>query len=259
MEFLKFEIKDKLGILTIDNQKSLNALSLSIFQELNTVLDEILSKKEILCLIITGAGEKAFVAGADIEFMSKSNVMQAAEYSKIGNSIFSKIESLPFPVIAAVNGFALGGGCELTLACDLVVASNKAKFGQPEVSLGLTPGWAGTQRLPRIVGIRKAKEMIYTGRMIKADEALEIGLVNKVVEHEQLMESALELAAQILKNAPIAVKLSKQSINDGFDGDLYRGISLETSLFSQCFSTEDFKTGTTGFLEKRKDISFSNK
>jgi enoyl-CoA hydratase len=205
-------------------------------------------------LIITGDGEKSFVAGADISEMAHLNEEQGREFGRMGAQVFRKIELLPIPVIAVVNGFALGGGCELAMACDIRIASNKAKFGQPEVGLGIIPGFSGTYRLPKLIGQGYAKEMIYTGKAIRADEALRIGLVNAVYEPEELMERAMEMAQRILANAPLAISLAKQSINEGYDLDADAAIALENDLFGQCFSTADQKEGMDAFLNKRKPV-----
>jgi enoyl-CoA hydratase len=202
-------------------------------------------------LIITGDGEKSFVAGADISEIAHLNEPQGQEFGRLGAQVFRRIELLPIPVIAAVNGFALGGGCELAMACDIRIASSKAKFGQPEVGLGIIPGFSGTYRLPKLIGQGYAKEMIYTGKVIRADEALRIGLVNAVYEPEELMGKAMEMAAMMLKNAAIAIRLAKQSINEGYDLDADAAIALENMLFGQCFATKDQKEGMDAFLNKR--------
>lgn len=239
--------EDGIAILTINNPP-MNVLNTNLLLQMGKIFDE-LKKGDVDVIIITGAG-KAFVAGADIKEMSGKNAAQASEFSKLGQSIFSRIENFPKPVIGAVNGFALGGGTELAMCCDIVVASENAKFGQPEVNLGVIPGFGGTQRLPRLVGKNKAKELIFTGSVIDANEALRIGLVNIVVKHEEVMDAAKKLAEKIKSNAPIAVKLSKELINR--DVDLNHAISLEADAFTLCFSTEDMKEGMNAFVEKRK-------
>ncbi len=208
-------------------------------------------------LIITGIG-KAFVAGADISEMKDMNAEQGREFGSLGSKVFRKIELMKKPVIAAINGFALGGGCELSMCCDIRIASSNAKFGQPEVSLGIIPGFAGTQRLSRIVGMAKAKELIFTGNMIKAEEAYNIGLVNKVVESDSLMEEAMKMATKIASNGQIAVKYSKVAINRGYEVDFEAGNEIETSLFGLSFATNDQKEGMTAFLERRK-AKFENR
>lgn len=202
-------------------------------------------------LIITGDGEKSFVAGADISEMANLNEQEGYEFGKLGAKVFRAIELLPIPVIAAVNGFALGGGCELAMACDIRIASAKAKFGQPEVGLGIIPGFSGTYRLAKLIGQGYAKEMIYTGKVIKADEALRIGLVNAIYEPEQLMPAAVEMARKMVACAPIAISLAKQSINENYDLDATASLELENKLFGKCFATKDQKEGMAAFLEKR--------
>ena len=203
-------------------------------------------------LIITGDGEKSFVAGADISEMVHLNEAQGHEFGRLGAQVFRKIEVLPIPVIAAVNGFALGGGCELAMSCDIRICSANAKFGQPEVGLGIIPGFSGTYRLPKLIGQGYAKEMIYTGKVIRSDEALRIGLVNAVYEPAELMGKAMEMAAMMLKNAPVAIGLAKQSINEGYDLDADGAIALENKLFGKCFATADQKEGMDAFLNKRE-------
>ena len=245
--------------ITINRPKALNALSTQVLTELNAALDEVAADQDVYALVITGAGEKSFVAGADIAEMKDKSVEEAAVYGKFGNEVFRKIETFRCPVIAAVNGFALGGGCELAMSCDIRVASENAVFGQPEVGLGITPGFGGTQRLARLVGAGIAKEMIFTARNIKADRAAEIGLVNKVVAAEELMPTVMKMAAGIAKNAPIAVAYAKKAINNGLQTDIDAGIAIEVEEFSNCFASEDQTYGMTCFLEKVKDKQFSNK
>ncbi len=253
--FLKTDCSDAVCTLTISAPKSLNALNSNLLKELDDFLDHIDAGTRVL--IITGDGEKAFVAGADISEMQNLTEPEGVAFGKLGAQVFRKIETLPIPVIAAVNGFALGGGCELALACDIRIASNRAKFGQPEVGLGIIPGFSGTYRLTKIVGMGNTKEMIYTGRAIKADEALRIGLVNAVYEPEQLMEEARSLAARILKNAPIAVRYAKQCINEEYDLPADEAIAYENTMFGKCFATKDQKAGMTAFLTK-SEAHFTN-
>lgn len=253
-QFLKVEHNEGLTVLKISAPKSLNALNSTILRELDDCVSHL---DDTRVLIITGDGEKSFVAGADISEMAHLNEEQGHEFGRLGAQVFRKIENLPFPVIAAVNGFALGGGCELAMACDIRIASNKAKFGQPEVGLGIIPGFSGTYRLPKLIGQGYAKEMIYTGKVIRADEALRIGLVNAIYEPEQLMPAALEMAQKMLANAPIAISLAKQSINSGYDLDAGAAITLENDLFGRCFATTDQKEGMDAFLNKRKP-TFTN-
>lgn len=261
MEFknVLLEKEGNVAIITINRPKALNALNTETLIDLNSAIDELEKDDDIYAVIVTGAGEKAFVAGADITEMKDMTTAEARSFSNLGNKVFRRLETLEKPVIAAVNGFALGGGCELSLACDIRIASEKAKFGQPEVGLGITPGFGGTQRLARVVGIGMAKEMIYTARTIKADEALRIGLVNKVVAPEELMNEAKAMANAITKNAPIAVKLSKAAINRGMQMDIDTAIAFEPEVFGECFATEDQKEGMTAFVEKRAEKNFKNR
>lgn len=259
METILIAKEGHVATITINRPKALNALSTQVLTELNAALDEVAADKDVYALVITGAGEKSFVAGADIAEMKDKSVEEAAIYGKFGNEVFRKIETFRCPVIAAVNGFALGGGCELAMSCDIRVASENAVFGQPEVGLGITPGFGGTQRLARLVGAGIAKEMIYTARNIKADRAAEIGLVNKVVTAEELLPTVMKMAAGIAKNAPIAVAYAKKAINNGLQTDIDGGIAIEVEEFSNCFATEDQTYGMTCFLEKVKDKQFSNK
>ncbi|KOF57415.1 MULTISPECIES: short-chain-enoyl-CoA hydratase [Clostridium] len=253
------EKEGKIAIVTISRPKALNALNSETLTELDYVLDEIENDNEVLAIILTGAGEKSFVAGADISEMKDKNVIEGRKFGILGNKVFRRLELLEKPVIAAVNGFALGGGCEISMACDIRIASSNARFGQPEVGLGITPGFGGTQRLARLVGMGMAKELIFTAKNIKADEALRIGLVNKVVEPGELMNTAKELANTIVNNAPIAVKLSKQAINRGIQCDIDTALSFESEAFGECFSTEDQKDAMTAFVEKRKPEGFKNR
>ncbi|MDD2242570.1 MAG: short-chain-enoyl-CoA hydratase [Bacteroidales bacterium] len=244
------DVKDKICTVKINNPEAMNALNSTILSELDEALTEIAANEEVSVVVITGEG-RAFVAGADISQMSTMNATEGKAFGVQGSAVFRKIENLDKPVIAAINGFALGGGCELAMACDIRIASNKAKIGQPETGLGITPGFSGTQRLPRIVGPGKAKEIIYTAKPITADEAYRIGLVNSVVEPEALMDAAYAMAKQIAKNAPIALKYSKEAIDKGMQTDIDSAISLENDLFALCFSTEDQKEGMKAFFEKR--------
>ena len=254
MGYVKYEQKDLVGIVTIDREKALNALNDEVLNDLEAAIDAI-DPVKTRCVIITGAGRKAFVAGADIGAMSKE---QGRAFSKRGNDVFRKIEKLQVPVIAAVNGFALGGGCELSLSCDIRIASENAVFGQPEAGLGITPGFGGTQRLARTVGVGRAKEMIYTCKKIKADEALKIGLVNAVYPADQLMDECMKLAGKIVRNAPIAVRQCKKAVNMGLQMDIDTAVSLEAELFGYCLDTKDQKNAMTAFCEKRKPDPFIN-
>ena len=244
------DVKDKICTVKINNPEAMNALNSTVLSELDEAFTEIAANEDVSVVVITGEG-RAFVAGADISQMSTMNATEGKAFGVQGSAVFRKIENLDKPVIAAINGFALGGGCELAMACDIRIASNKAKIGQPETGLGITPGFSGTQRLPRIVGPGKAKEIIYTAKPITADEAYRIGLVNSVVEPESLMDAAYAMAKQIAKNAPIALKYSKEAIDKGMQTDIDSAISLENDLFALCFSTEDQKEGMKAFFEKR--------
>ena len=257
MGYVTYEAEGQVGILTIDRPKALNALNSEVLDDLSAALDQV-DLAVIRALIITGAGEKSFVAGADIAQMSNLTKAEGTAFGKKGNDIFRRIETLPIPVIAAVNGFALGGGCELAMSCDIRLCSDTAMFGQPEVGLGITPGFGGTQRLARIVPVGIAKEMIYGARNIKADEAYRIGLVNHVYPLEELMPAAKKMAAGIAKNAPIAVRNCKKAINDGLDADMDKAIVIEEELFGDCFETHNQKEGMGAFLEKRKEKNFTN-
>lgn len=247
----KLEKEDGIGILTISRPQALNALNTDVLIEMHKLLADIHYDPEIKVLIITGEG-KAFVAGADISEMADMNPLDAREFALLGNSVFSTIEEMEKPVIAAVNGFALGGGCELALACDIRLGSEKAKMGQPEVGLGITPGFGGTQRLMRVVGPAKAKELIFTGKTIDAQEALGIGLLNHVYPVETLLDEAKKMAKEVAAKAPVAVQFCKRAINEGFEMDLQRGLQLEADLFALCFSTHDQTEGMGAFREKRK-------
>lgn len=248
---LVIEKENKVGVLRINRPEAMNSLNTEVLEELLMAVEQVKNDQDIFVLVITGEG-KAFVAGADISEMSTMDPVQARSFAEAGLKVFREIESMEKPVIAAVNGFALGGGCELAMACDIRIASTKAKFGQPEVGLGVTPGFGGTVRLSRLVGPAKAKELIYTGNIIKADEALGIGLVNSVSEPEELMGAAMEMANKISSNAQLAVRYSKQSINRSFETDVETAMEIERNLFGLCFSTEDQKEGMKAFGEKRK-------
>ena len=259
METILLNTEGHVATITINRPKALNALSTQVLTELNEALDQVNENKDVYCVIITGAGDKSFVAGADIAEMKDKSVEEAAAYGKFGNEVFRKIETFRCPVIAAINGFALGGGCELAMSCDIRLAADTAVFGQPEVGLGITPGFGGTQRLARLVGAGIAKEMIFGARNIKADRAYAFNLVNAVYPLEELMGAAMKMANGIAKNAPIAVAYSKQAINKGLQTDIDGGIEIEVEEFSNCFATEDQTYGMTCFLEKVKDKAFSNK
>ncbi len=277
MEFVLYEVKDAVGIITINREKALNALNSQVLDELNATLDAV-DLDSVRCLILTGAGEKSFVAGADIGEMSTLTKAEGEAFGKKGNDVFLKLEKFPIPVIAAVNGFALGGGCEISMSCDIRICSDNAMFGQPEVGLGITPGFGGTQRLARLVGAGMAKQLIYTARNIKAAEAYRIGLVNQVVSAElneagevvksakdALMDAAFKMAAGIAAQAPIAVRNCKKAINEGLQVSIDEGVAIEEKLFGDCFETEDQKAGMGNFLKKKDDptkvkvVTFVNK
>ncbi len=265
MEFVLYEVNGHVGTITINREKALNALNSAVLDELNATLDAV-DLNEIRCLILTGAGEKSFVAGADIGEMSTLTKAEGEAFGKKGNDIFRKLETFPIPVIAAVNGFALGGGCEISMSCDIRICSDNAVFGQPEVGLGITPGFGGTQRLARLVSPGMAKQLIYTARNIKAAEAYRIGLVNQVVSAEvneagevvvsakdALMAAAMKMASGIAQQAPIAVRNCKKAINEGLQVDMDQAIVIEEKLFGDCFETEDQRAGMGNFLEKDKE------
>ncbi|BCJ87638.1 enoyl-CoA hydratase-related protein [Effusibacillus dendaii] len=250
-ENLIFAVEDKIAIVTLNRPKALNALNSALLGELSQLVDTVGKDDSIEAVIITGAGDKAFVAGADIAEMKGKTPLEARAFSQLGNAIFTKIERLPQPVIAAVNGFALGGGCELAMACDIRLASPNAKFGQPEVNLGIVAGFGGTQRLPRLVGVGIAKELLMTADMISAERAAQIGLVNHVVEADQLLDKAKEMAKKMLSKAPYAVQFSKKLVNEGMNVDLDRALALESEVFGTLFGTEDRLEGMSAFVEKR--------
>ena len=244
--------------LTLDRPEALNALNAQVFDDLDRALAQA-DQKTVRCVIITGAGEKAFAAGADIAAMADMTQAEAADFSRRGNAVFRRIETFPLPTIAAVNGYALGGGCELAMACDIRLCSENAVFGQPEVTLGITPGFGGTQRLMRLVGMGKAKELIFSARTVKAPEALEMGLVNAVYPAEELLPAARKLAARIARNAPIAVRACKAAMNEGIGLPMDEAMAAEVREFSECFETQDQKRGMAGFLNKQKNFEFENK
>lgn len=258
MGYVRCEAKDAVAVVTIDREKALNALNAEVLDDLKAAFDGI-DTDVIRCVIVTGAGEKSFVAGADITEMSSLDAAGGEAFGKKGNDIFRMIETFPVPVIAAVNGFALGGGCELAMSCDFRICAEQAIFGQPEAGLGITPGFGGTQRLARLVGPGMAKQLIYTAKNIKAAEALRIGLVNAVYPAEELMAAAEKLAAQIASNAPIAVRACKRAINEGLEVSVEQAVVMEEKLFGSCFATEDQKTGMQAFLEKKKGVVFQNR
>ena len=252
------EKKGNIAVATINRPKALNALNSQVLEDLNELVDLVTADEEIRALVLTGAGEKAFVAGADIGEMSTLTKAEGEAFGKKGNDVFRKLETMPVPTIAAINGFALGGGCELSMSCDIRICADTAVFGQPEVGLGITPGFGGTQRLARLVSPGMAKQLIYTARNIKADEALRIGLVNAVYPAAELMAAAEKMADTIAKNAPIAVRACKKAINEGLDVDMDAALVIEEKLFGSCFETADQAEGMGAFLEKRA-ATFVNK
>ncbi len=252
-QFISYErIPNSIGILTINRPNVLNALNWDTLGELREFLEDVLPKEELKVLIFTGAGDKAFVAGADIAQMNEMKERDFQDYVDYAHRVYELIENESCPSIAAINGYALGGGCELALACDIRIASEKARLGFPEVKLGIFPGWGGTQRVTRILGLGKTKELVFTGEMINAEEALRIGLVERVVPHEEIMNEAKKLAGEIAKRGPIAVRLSKTAINAGSEMDLQKALLLEKTLVSLCFDSKDRVEGMNAFLEKRE-------
>lgn len=245
------ENKGNISTIILNRPKALNALNEETLLELENCLDNIKVDDSITVVIITGAGEKAFIAGADISYMQSLTVKKAKQFGELGHRVLRRIEYLPQPVIAAVNGFALGGGCELALACDMRFASSNAKFGQPEVNLGVIPGFGGTQRLPRLVGKGLATELIFSGKIIDAEEARRIGLVNQVYAQEELLAECEVLAEMIDSRGPGAVRLCKEAVNNGLEMDLGRACHYEADLFALCFSEEEQSEGMAAFLEKR--------
>ncbi len=250
-KYILREKQDHIGLLTLNHPETLNALSSAVLEELGNVFDELEADKEIYVVILTGAG-RSFVAGADIAEMSRLDPEAGRAFGRLGAAVFRKIELSEKIVIAAVNGYALGGGCELAMACDIRIASVKAKFAQPEVGLGIIPGFSGTQRLPRLVGVGKAKELIYTGTPIDGTEAFRIGLANKVTEPDQLMQEAKAMALKIASRSPLALKYAKEAINRGIETDIDTGIAFENGYFGLCFGATEQKVQMQAFLEKKK-------
>nr|WP_297704364.1 enoyl-CoA hydratase-related protein [uncultured Butyrivibrio sp.] len=252
MGFVNCEVKENIAVVTINRPEALNALNSQVLDDLAAAFDGI-DTNVVRAVVLTGAGEKSFVAGADIGEMSTLSKAEGEAFGKKGNDIFRKIEEFPVPVIAAINGFALGGGCEISMSCDIRICSENAMFGQPEVGLGITPGFGGTQRLARLIGAGMAKQLIYTARNIKADEAYRIGLVNAVYPQEELLAAAEKMASQIAANAPIAVRACKKAINDGLQVNIDDALVIEEKLFGSCFETEDQREGMANFLRKKDD------
>lgn len=252
LQYIQVSWDEELAIVTVDREEKLNALNAEVFMELGSAMDGLRYDDKVKGVIITGAGEKAFVAGADIGELAKMDAMSGVQVSRTGQGIFRSIERFPKPVLAAVGGFALGGGCELALACHLRMASENAKFGLPEVTLGIIPGYGGTVRLARLIGMGRAVELTLTGDMINAERALELGLVSKVVSRETLLDQAKAFLRRVTKNGPLAVRLALESIYQGWDGTLPEGLASESRMFGLLASTDDMKEGMTAFLEKRK-------
>ncbi len=251
---LIFSTHDRLAILTINRPDKLNSLNAQCKQELREVFTSLKTNTEVDVIILTGAGEKSFVAGTDIGELTSLNAETGKEFASGGQEVFDLIQHLGKPVIAAVNGFALGGGCELALACHIRIASENAKFGQPEVNLGIIPGYGGTQRLTRLIGPGRSAEMILTGNQIDAQEALRIGLVNKVVPQAELLPAAEAIAKTILTKGQLAIRMALKAINVSMETSLTEGLNVEASLFGECCTTSDFKEGTKAFMEKRKPV-----
>ena len=264
MGFVDYEVEGAVGVITINRPKALNALNSAVLDDLEAVLDAV-DLEAVRALVLTGAGEKSFVAGADIGEMSTLTKAEGEAFGKKGNDVFRKIETFPIPVIAAVNGFALGGGNEIAMSCDIRLCSDNALFGQPEVGLGITPGFGGTQRLARLDSPGMAKQIIFSNSNIKADEAYRIGLVNAVYPQEELLPAAKKMAARIAKQAPIAVRACKKAINDGLQVDMDQALVIEEKLFGSCFETYDQQEGMANFLRKKDDpkkvkvVDFQNK
>lgn len=251
-ENIIYEVNEGIATITFNRPKALNALNAALLAELSRALDDIAADEDIRVLILTGAGDKSFVAGADISELATFDSLKAKAFARRGHDIINKLQQLPIAVIAAVNGFALGGGTEISIACDFIYASENAKFGQPEINLGVIPGFGGTQRLPRLVGTNVAKELIFTGKMISANEALQLGLANRVIAHDSLMDEVLETARAIASKGKVSLREAKQAINKGLDVDLASACGIEIDAFSLCYASPDAKEGTRAFLEKRQ-------
>lgn len=244
--------EEGIGFITINRPQNLNALDRPTVEALAEYIERAAADDEIKVIILTGAGDKAFVAGGDIAFMQEMTPVEARHFARFGQGVLRKLESMPKPVIAAINGFCLGGGCELAMACDFSIASDRARFGQPEVGLGVTPGFGGTQRLPRLIGLGRARQLLYTGDTIGAEEARRMGLVNEVVPADELMDYVTKIARRIIAKGQMAVRFSKAAVNNGVQTDIDRAMIIEADIFALCFSTEDQQEGMKAFIEKRK-------
>ncbi len=253
-ENITFGVQEGIATITFNRPKALNALNSALLDELSAALDDIAGDEDVRVLVLTGAGDKAFVAGADIKELAALSALQAKRFARKGQSIINKIAALPIPVIAAVNGYALGGGTEMALACDFIYASDNANMGLPETTLGLIPGFGGTQRLPRLIGPNQAKELIYTGKMIPAAEAKAMGLVNQVLPAESLMEQVLKTAQAMAAKGRVSLRTAKEAVNSGLEADLATGLKIEQDGFAICMVSEDAAEGTRAFIEKRKPV-----
>jgi len=247
-----FKIEEQIATITFNRPEVLNALNEASLKEFSHAIDNVAENGDISVLILTGAGDKSFVAGADIREFLTFNALKAKNFSEMGHGVVNKLQELPIPVIAAVNGFALGGGCEVVIACDFIYASENAMFGLPEINLGIIPGFGGTQRLPRLIGKNRAKEMIFTGKMIPAAETQAMGLVNKICAQDELMDEVLNVAKIIVSKGKVSLRAAKQAINTGMDVDLKTGCRIEIDAFAICLASPDAKEGTQAFLEKRE-------
>lgn len=259
MELVKVEKKETVALLTIDRPEGLNALNTAVLKELADALDVLARDRDLRALVVTGAGDRAFVAGADIGEMAELTREEAASFAHVGHETIKKLSSFPMPTIAAVNGFALGGGFELALACDLIIASAKARFAFPETGLGITPGFGGTQRLSRLVGPMVACDLIFTGRHLNAEQALALGIVAEITDVETLLDRAMEIASTIAGKAPVAIRNAKRAIYEGLCCTLSDGLAIETEYFSQCFDTEDQKNAMRAFVNKEKALPFKGR
>lgn len=253
-ENIILETNEGIATVTFNRPNALNALNSALLAELSRALDEVAGNEDIRVLVLTGAGEKAFVAGADIKELAELNALQAKSFARKGQAVISKLTCLPIPVIAAVNGYALGGGMEMALACDFIYAAESASLGLPETTLGLIPGFGGTQRLSRLIGSNQAKELIFTGKMINAAQALSLGLVNRVLPPEALMASVMEAARAMASKGRVSLRAAKEAVNNGLDTDLATGLKIEQDAFALCMVSEDATEGTSAFIEKRKPV-----